>query len=78
MNTPVTATFTTETGVDLVRPTVTLLDPASGAIAVPVNVIGQIRFSERINELSVTDSNFFVERDHRWCCPCARKCSCGS
>jgi hypothetical protein len=59
--TPVTTTFTTEPGVDLFNPTVTLVDPASGAVGVPTNVKVQVRFSERINPLTVTETTFFVQ-----------------
>ena len=58
----VTTTFTTETGVDAIRPTVTAVDPASGATDVPTNAVARVEFSEVINPLTVTPSTFFVER----------------
>ena len=58
---PVVTSFTTETGVDLLRPTLTLVEPTNGATNVPTNAIAQVQFSERINPLTVNTSNFFVE-----------------
>ncbi len=58
----VNAQFTTGSGVDLIRPTFTAVDPLSGATGVPTNVVAQLQFSERVNPLTVTDTTFFIER----------------
>ena len=58
--TPLTSSFSTGTGADLIRPTITQIDPASGATGVPTNALIRLQFSERINPLSVTSSNFQV------------------
>ena len=58
----VVTTFTTETGADLVRPTFIFADPLNSATDVPTNAFGQIRFSERVNKLTLTDTIFFLER----------------
>lgn len=52
--------FTTAAGVDLTNPTVTQVDPASGATGVATNAVVKLQFSERINPASVTDSTFFL------------------
>lgn len=62
LSSTVITTFTTETGVDLIRPRVTTVSPANNSSGVPTNVIVEVLFDERINPLTVNDSNFFVER----------------
>ncbi|MCI0718311.1 MAG: Ig-like domain-containing protein, partial [Acidobacteria bacterium] len=57
----VTASFTTGAGADLVRPAIAQVQPVSGATGVPTSTTVQITLSERINQLTVTDSTFFVE-----------------
>ena len=58
---PVTTTFTTEAGADLVRPSLSVVEPLNGAGGVGTNTDIMIRFSERINPLTVTTSQFFIE-----------------
>jgi len=58
---PVVTGFTTETGADLIRPVVNLIEPLNGATGVGTNTDVMIRFSERINPLTVTTSNFQLE-----------------
>ncbi len=60
---PLVTRFTTETGVDLIRPTITLLDPVNGATGVATNPVARIAFSERMNRLTVTTAAFFLETD---------------
>ncbi len=62
LGTPVVTTFTTETGVDVVRPTVTAVDPPNGASNVSTTAVARVDFSERINPLTVTEDTFFIER----------------
>ena len=57
---PVTTTFTTGGGADLIHPTVVAVNPANGATGVPVNTALQVQFSERIDPLTVTNSTFQV------------------
>jgi len=54
--------FTTGLGVDLIEPSFTV-EPLNGTTGVPTNMVAQIQFSEAVNPLTVTDSNFFIERD---------------
>ncbi|NOZ53323.1 MAG: Ig-like domain-containing protein, partial [Gammaproteobacteria bacterium] len=56
---PDVTTFTTETGVDLIRLFLTQVEPFSGAV-VGTNVTAQVSFSERINPLTVTPT--FISR----------------
>ena len=56
----VTTSFTTGTGADLIRPTITLVDPGNGATGVPTNAVIRLQFSERINPLTVNNSTFQV------------------
>ncbi|MCH9662063.1 MAG: Ig-like domain-containing protein, partial [Gammaproteobacteria bacterium] len=51
---------TTDTG-DTVNPTLTGVDPVNGATGVGTNVVVQVTFSERVNPLTVTPSQFFLE-----------------
>jgi len=57
---PVTTTFTTGPGADLVSPTVTAVNPLDGATGVGTNAVVTIQFSERVNPLTVTTSTFRV------------------
>jgi hypothetical protein len=59
---PVVTTFTTGTGVDIARPTVTVVDPPNEASNVSTTAVARIDFSERINPLTVTEDTFFIER----------------
>jgi hypothetical protein len=56
----VTTSFTTGTGADLIRPTITLVDPGNGATGVPTNAVIRLQFSERINPLTVNNSTFLI------------------
>jgi large repetitive protein len=57
---PVTTTFTTGTGADLVAPTVASVSPANGANGVPTNAVVQLRFSKRIDPYTVNGGTFYV------------------
>ena len=52
--------FTTETGVDTLQPTVTSTTPAVNATGVPRNTLIEIRYSERMNAASMTPQNVFL------------------
>src|SRR6185369_7988104 len=60
LSSAVTTSFTTGTGADLIRPTITQVDPASGATGVPTNAVIRLQFSERINPLTVNSSTFQI------------------
>lgn len=60
MAAPATSTFTTGTGADLAPPSVAGASPASGAPGVPTNSLIELRFSKRIDPLTVTTSTFQV------------------
>jgi len=60
LSSAVTTSFTTGTGADLIRPTITQVDPASGAAGVPTNAVIRLQFSERINPLTVNSSTFQI------------------
>ncbi len=53
---PLSTTFVTGDGVDLIHPQVVGTDPVANAVGVPTNVVGQVVFSERVNPLTVTAS----------------------
>src|SRR4029077_16859351 len=53
----VTNTFTSGPTFDLVNPSVTLTDPANGAIGVGTNVAPRIAFNKRLNPLSIVSSS---------------------
>jgi hypothetical protein len=55
---PLVTTFTTETGADLVRPTVGAFAPPNGATGVARSTVVQVTFSERINPATVTSASF--------------------
>ncbi|MCA1614546.1 MAG: Ig-like domain-containing protein [Acidobacteria bacterium] len=57
---PFSSTFTTGTGADLIRPTVTGVNPANGATGVGTNATVIVSFSERVDALSVNSSNFII------------------
>jgi len=57
---PVTTSFTTGPGADLLHPTVVVANPLNGATGIPVNIVPQVRFSERINPITVTTSTLFL------------------
>lgn len=52
--------FTTETGVDALQPTVTSTTPAQNATGVPRNTLIEIRYSERMNAVSMTSQGVFL------------------
>jgi len=58
----VTTSFTTGTGIDLLRPTVMPINPPNQAVGVPRAVEATVEFSERINPLTVTPNSFFLDR----------------
>jgi len=55
-------TFTTGDTSDVTPPTVVAIDPAPNAVEVPTNTLVQLRFSERLNPLTVTTTTFLVQR----------------
>jgi hypothetical protein len=61
--TPVNSNFTTAAGVDLINPTVTQVEPVSGATGVATYAVVRLQFSERINPVTVTTSTFTVGRN---------------
>ena len=62
MSGTVTVNFTTAAGINLIAPTVTLVDPASGSTGVGLNAQPHVTFSERINPLSLTSSTFYLRK----------------
>jgi hypothetical protein len=58
MAAPVSVTFTTETGADLLRPSVSMFVPASGSTGVPRDTAVTVTFNERVNPLTVTTGTF--------------------
>jgi len=57
---PVTTGFTTGAGADLTPPTAIGISPASGATGVPTNTVIQLKFSKRIDPLTLNNSTFAV------------------
>jgi hypothetical protein len=57
---PGTFTFTTGAAADTSTPAVTTVSPANGAGGVPTNGVIQLRFSKRIDPLTVTTGDFIV------------------
>jgi hypothetical protein len=57
MSGTVTNTFTTGPTFNLLRPSVTLVDPQNGSTGVGTNVNPRVTFSERLNPLSVVSSS---------------------
>jgi YD repeat-containing protein len=55
-----TTTFTTGAAADLVPPTVESVSPANGDTGAPTNGVIQLKFSKRIDPLTVTTSDFNV------------------
>ncbi|MGH8566428.1 MAG: Ig-like domain-containing protein [Gammaproteobacteria bacterium] len=60
LDNPGSITFQTSSTGDITPPQVLSVDPANGATGVPVNTVVRVRFSERINPLTVDASTFFV------------------
>jgi YD repeat-containing protein len=60
MTAPVTTSFTTGTGADLVRPQLSTLSPADGATGVATNAVVEAQFSKRMDALTFTNANFQV------------------
>src|SRR6185436_19436059 len=60
MTGPVTKTFTTGPGVDLITPSVTLFTPPSGSTNLGTNVVPRVTFSERIIAPIVTPASFYI------------------
>jgi hypothetical protein len=58
---PVSTSFITESGADLLRPSVNLVEPLNGASEVGTNTDIMIRFNERINPLTVDAASFQLE-----------------
>ncbi len=58
--TPVSVTFTTQTGADLSVPKVTSVSPSGGATGVNINTVIQVQFSKALNPLTLTNSDFQV------------------
>lgn len=58
----VTQTFGTAPSINLVAPTVTLIEPANNQSGVGVNIHPRVFFSEAVNPLSVTSANFQLQR----------------
>jgi large repetitive protein len=57
---PVTSTFTTGSGADLLRPSVGGVTPQNGATAISLDAVVTIQFSERVDPLTVNASTFRV------------------
>ncbi|MGH9348402.1 MAG: Ig-like domain-containing protein [Vicinamibacterales bacterium] len=57
---PVSASFTTGPGIDLVAPVITAINPAANDERVGTNVVIRVQFSERMNPLSVNSTTFLV------------------
>ncbi len=55
---PVTVTFTTGAGADLIAPAILRSSPANHATNVPTNSTVQVQFSKRIDPLTVTNTTF--------------------
>ncbi len=60
---PLTLTFTTGSGADLVAPTVASISPAYNASAVPTNASIQVQFSKAVDPMTVTTATFLVYAD---------------
>jgi len=60
---PLSSTFTTGPGADLVTPTVASISPAYNASAVPTNASIQVQFSKAIDPLTVTTATFLAYAD---------------
>jgi hypothetical protein len=60
LSSAVTSSFTSGTGADLIRPTITQVDPGNGATGEPTNAVIRLQFSERVNPLTVNNSTFQV------------------
>jgi hypothetical protein len=58
--TPITSSFTTSAGADLVRPQISGSNPINGASGIATNTTVTITFSERINPLTVNSNTFRV------------------
>jgi hypothetical protein len=57
---PGTFTFTTGAATDTTIPSVVGLSPANGDLGVPTNGVIQLQFSKRIDPLTITTSDFYV------------------
>ena len=53
---PVQTSFTTETGVDLTRPSITAVEPASSATGVATNTAVRVQFSEQIDPVKAASA----------------------
>ncbi len=60
----VTSQFTTGAGVDLLRPQVVSTIPAQSEANVPLDVLLQFTFDERINPLTVTEASFVLRNNN--------------
>ncbi len=58
LDNPASFAFRTGTAGDVVRPTVTVVEPANGATGVATDALVQVSFSEAVNPLTVTPSTF--------------------
>ena len=58
---PGTFSFTVDTVVDTINPTATAFSPINGGRDVPVNVVPQVRVSERVMPLSATNSTVAMQ-----------------
>jgi methionine-rich copper-binding protein CopC len=59
---PLTTSFTTGAGADLVAPTVVSVTPANGATNVPLGATITVLFNERINPVTITDATVQLYR----------------
>jgi RHS repeat-associated protein len=57
---PVTSSFTTSSGADLIAPTVASASPVDAASGVPTNASIQVQFNKQIDPLTVTNTTFQV------------------
>lgn len=58
--------FTTGSGADLVRPSVSWTDPVNNATGVATNAVVRVQFSERVNPLTVNGGTLQVIRYSDW------------
>ncbi|VAW72830.1 hypothetical protein MNBD_GAMMA15-2036, partial [hydrothermal vent metagenome] len=61
LDNPVLTRFQTETLGDIIRPTLVQVSPGNNTVDVSTDLLAQVSFSERMNPLTVTESNFFID-----------------
>ncbi|WP_114327548.1 Ig-like domain-containing protein [Candidatus Colwellia aromaticivorans] len=65
---PAISDFTTNDNLDFGRPLLASVDPINNASNVPINLVAQVMFTERVNPLTVTKDSFYIESTNP-CCP---------